>query len=461
MTSPFSAQTFKRKNLERLLLPVLLLAMVLLGIIQTLLSVNPAMPEVLPNRSIHNNANSGYRAWHQTVKKAGLPVFPWIKPFSDLKALPEPVTMLLVEPYTVAKSSIVFGKKEAQALLQWVQKGNTVILLDDFQRSGSQEIAQQLDVIVTQNAAGSSAMQKTSLSGNRQSRKRNLRNRYNRLQIPLAATSRQKLLGTYLYRPIMSQTLTRLEHAKTSVFKSTTLLEDRTHQPLALRISYGKGTFILGTPVDLGDNAYLNQPANDNYQFLSNLLLSEQNTVFINEFVHGTTESGNLLAYYQNQTPLGAIFSQCVLAFILMLWFSFASQRPKPGEPVTVGIQEGPSGLSAYINSMARLYLRTQSASLALSPQLHRIRTLLNQRFQISLDVEDASLQETLALILPADTANKAEADITPLQALQKAMAAVQRQEKLKEQELLQLSRMLTLIEERLQHHGHRTYAIR
>jgi hypothetical protein len=425
------------------ILPILLLVLAGLVTVLTMLSPNQQNAEPLADRSIYNSAPTGYRAWYLTSKKAGIPILVWEKPFFHLHELPSPATMLIVEPYTVDKSSIIFGDKEVTSLLKWVQQGNTLVLLDNFKRYGSSYVTHVL------------ALELESTQSSRR-----LTNNY--LQ-PILIHPAKSILASFITQPILTGSRLGFRITEPNSLLTTTpdevLLETKNHEPLMIRRGYGQGTIILGTTGDLGANSFLHGPTNDNYQFLSNLLIQEQKPVFINEFIHGYVEAGDLLSYYQKQTPLGPIFGQLVLGFIVLLWLSFVRWTPKPVETAEQLSTDTGSGLDAYIQSLAGIYCRTNASPLAIAPLLSRIDALLQRKFRVPLN-EDAQLHNLLTTVF-GTYSSKDETPDSVLATLQKAQAVSRKQTRLQPRELLRLVQQLTIIEEKLQHYGQRHPAIR
>jgi len=177
----------------------------------------------------------------------------------------------------------------------------------------------------------------------------------------------------------------------------------------------------------------------------------------VNEYVHGYEEAEDFLTYLGQTTPLGVIFVQLLLGFILLLWLSATRWTPKPQEvsqndPIA---DSGVNPIEAYIQSMARIYARSQAASLALEPQIDRIEALLRQRFRLSLE-DDERLKHLLGAS-PADYSSKEDSPESLMNALHQARLVIQNQERLTQRDLLRLARQLTLIEERLHYERHRT----
>ena len=421
-------------------LPILLLCLASLIVLMTALNPEQPSPEPIANRSIYSNASSGYRAWYLASKKAGAPMRVWEKSFLKLEQMPAPATMLIVEPYTVSKTSVIFGQKEATQLLDWVADGNTLVLLDDFRRFGSNSLAYTLSLNIEHWKKPLIGTSGTSLP------------KPSPVHIANKADAK-KALGNYVHLPLLSQTWLGFGNTQSEYFPATVLVEDAQNHPVLIRVPYHKGSLILGTTVDIGDNAYLNGPANDNYQLLSNLLAMEKKPVFINEFVHGYVESGDIFSYYQKNTPLGAIFAQLVMAFLVMLWLSFTRWTPRPAEPEKTDSIGESGSLGNYTNSMASVYYRAQAASLALEPQLTHIENLLRRRFRVSLQEENRLchlLGEALADYSNKGSLPEAEPDAL-LKALQRAQAVVEKQERLQPGDLLKLSQQLAILENRLQ----------
>lgn len=428
-----------RPSGKAVLLPLLLLGLVILVFLLTMLTQPGMEAEPFANRSIYNSDGTGYRAWYLASRKAGLPMSIWQKPFRNINELPTPSTMLLVEPYTVARTSITFGPQDTRALLSWVEEGNTLILLDDFQRRGSESLLTRLGLNIRIQA--SDAPPKHLKTGN----------------LP-------GIIRSYVSQPLLSEDKHWLLLGRNSKDARIVLQDDSGH-PVMVRLPHGQGAIILGTPVDLGSNKYLHGKPNDNLQFLSNLLVVERKPLFINEFVHGYSEIDNIFAYFQQKTPLGRIFAQIIFGFLFVLWLSFVSWLPrrKSGgtEPLPADTAAAPSGsMTAFINSLAGIYHRTRSSNMALDPQLARIEATLRKRYRVSLD-EEAKVQHLLAG-LPGGYSRGTRRDgdgnesgTALWESLKKARETVRRKERLQNRELLQLSRQLSTIQERLEHGSH------
>lgn len=434
------------------LLILSLLGLVVLTFLYTMTSPQKAETTPLPNRSLYNAAPMGVRAWYLTLKKAGLPIKSWERAFKELSDIPHPSTMVIVEPYTVAQSSIIFGQKDIDALFQWVQRGNTLVFLDNWGRYGAQYILKRMNVadlgvvVETYTIPASMQMPQT-------------------LSVPTtqADDSAQKLLQAFMKKPILTESRRRFRVDSVDSTRAASvhvLLQDSAHRPVLIALQYGQGKIILGTAPDLAANHYLRQPANDNYQFLTNLLTLERKPILLNEFVHGYTEITDLLSYYQQKTPLGDMLVQLGIGFLFLLWLSFVRWTPKALSTQELSALEQTAQLSAdgvqpFIQSLASIYERSHAASLAIGPQVQQIEQTLQKRFGLGLK-ETGRLQHLLASL--SDAYSGKEAFSKPVKddwfdILQKAQRVIREEERLSHRDVLQLSRQLTMIQEHL-HHG-------
>jgi hypothetical protein len=401
------------------------------GLATLLASPRHSSREALVENSVHNAGPSGYKAWFMASQKSGLAIATWEDSFDTLNELPTPTTMLIVKPYTVTNNSIAFDGKETAKLLQWVAKGNTLVLLDDFRRTGSSALLERFHLDLRSPA---SVVPKASK--------------------PAPALSRLSLspqssapLGAFIKAPLLSRNVSTLQAGHNSLFHAEPILQNAKKQTVLMWRPYRKGRLILGTTTDLGENRYLHQSDNDNYQFLTNLLRQTNNPIVVNEFVHGYADSGDLLSYFQKKTPLGGIFAQFVLFFGLLLWLGFV--RWKPAASLQEETQPAQGAHSPYIDSLAGLYLKSKSASLALTPQLKRIKTTLRQRHGINLS-EEARVHDLLLSRFAHYSNTQSNAQDSPgelMSGIKMALRATESNLPLTPQTLLKTSRQLTAIE--------------
>ncbi len=452
------------------LLPIAIGVLVLLLAVLGFLQPEKKQVESFANRSVHNNAASGSKAWYLTEQRSGTSLNIWVKPFDALNQMPVASTMVLLEPYTVSYDTVIFNHSQVHSVLQWAAAGNTVVLLDDFQGHAgtllflerlNRHLAQPLEVFSTvsktilkqaeavsgDNKADASLQNKLGLHAFSSPKAPGLPTNISMIgsgpvQIPV------KQLGLYQNAPVLSHTPFCIRAKGAANFTpQTQVLLQRSGCTGMVRVAYGKGYIILGTTTDLVSNPLLNEkPRNDNYQWFSNLLHLEGKPVFVNEYVHGEQDVGSLASYYQQRTPLGAMLNQLILAFLFLLWLSFT--RWQPPSQLNAGNALPGNGLTRYIDSLAILYSGNQAACLPLEAQLQAINTQLRSHYRI-FSLQDPAFQ-TLVAELSHANANKAIPLASLLKACQRASRIVETQGRLPHGELLRLSRALSHLQDLL-----------
>ena len=447
---------------RRFYLTVFLLLLVLSGGIffTSLLKKEKAeQEELFPNHSIYNPKPSGYQAWHQALTLAGVTTHVWRLPFTQLKDLPSPVTMVLIGPQSYSDYSQTFSKKDILLLERWIRQGNTLIVLDTFQRKPPQSLLASLGLAPP--------------TQRQPPIPKRLKGPSEEPTYLLTLKDSHPLLKGYLSKPLESHTLSRLDLERTthredplkeekeseddktdaspaahSVVKlqqkpltpAQLLVSDEENDPVFVQFPYGQGHVILGTAPDMGSNAYLFNTHTDNYQFLTNLLVMAAHPVYINEFVHGYGEHPDILKYY-SQTPLGKVFVQVLFVFLFLLWLSYMRWKPAipPGE------QDAASPPEDFTRSLATIYYLSQASAVVLSPMINAIETTLRRRYRLELN--ETQRIQTLFQTLFADYSSKA----SPMASLQKAITLVEQDAKLPHRELLRLMQELSTLRDRLE----------
>jgi hypothetical protein len=423
--------------------------------------------DLIEERSVYNQGATGYRAWYLACKKANVLFEIWIRPVASLPVSAngqlQTYTMLMVKPYSVVRQETSFTPAEAQQVLSWVTQGNTLVLLDDFKRSGSHTIANhvQLSTELT-DASGQKAF------------------------LPLTV-SRQvsPRLQSFIKAPVQSR-ISRFFSVLPAHPQLKILLQNSRQQPVLIDLPYGKGHLILGTVTDLAENVVLNQPNQDNFQFLSNLLLQQNNPVLINEFVHGYQEQRNALNYYLSIPAVRLTLLQVGFLVLFFLWSGFSNWKP-PLPPDSENQSEAnlkePQGGRAQkeeaqknfrdakleaetlVSDIARLYQHHTACSLAVQPYLRRIEKHINKRYQWSLNNPEQRvrlaeyLAETASQQLMTDRTtstlrgNCQQMLQTPKQVLttlKQVQTLVQTDQKISAARLVELVNFLQIVTERL-----------
>lgn len=190
---------------RRFYLTVLTLLLILIGgifLTAVLKKEKAEQEELFPNHSIYNEKPSGYQAWYQALTLAGVTTHVWRLPFTQLKDLPSPVTMVIIGPQSYNNYSPTFTRKDIVLLERWVRQGNTLIVLDTFQRKAPQSLLSILGFApptqrkppLPENMKGLSA-EPTYL---------------------LSLKGSHPLLKSYLSNPLETRTLTRLDLRRTT-----------------------------------------------------------------------------------------------------------------------------------------------------------------------------------------------------------------------------------------------------
>ncbi len=413
---------------RKFLMTLVAFVLVLLGMmyLTTQLSQTVSQKEFLPNRSVYNNKPTGYRAWYLAAEKAGVRTSVWRKTFSHLEELPAPTTMVMIAPLSVAGTQVIFSEKEARKLLRWVGQGNTLVLLDQFRRVGAGTILKSVNLTLRQSNTPDGETVDFQLHSSA----------HPALKVFLQGGQlRSEARGRFL-----------IEEDE----RILPLLVDDAGQVAMVEVPYGKGTLILGTMTDLASNAFLMDRELDNYQMLTNLLVSQGHVVRINEYVHGLMDAPDVFSYYYRNTPMGHVFNQVIFTFALVLWLGFRPWRPQsPGES-----EKNPVGFQEFIQSMAGVYYRSQASVMALEPQLKEVTRLLSLRHRMTLE-EPERLKMLFETILGDNNkkdGNASQSDLsTPdgmLQALQQAETLVQEQRQIPHKDLLRLMQQLSFIQD-------------
>jgi Domain of unknown function (DUF4350) len=124
----------------------------------------------------------------------------------------------------------------------------------------------------------------------------------------------------------------------------------------------GKGKIIYSTTPYIAANAY--QDFQNNYEFLAQLVIQENNSVWVDEYLHGYKDkdvieeeiAGDIFGYLA-RTPLLPILIQSAIALIVVIW---AGNR-RFGKPVTVTASVVENS-EAYIQALAGVLQKAKSS---------------------------------------------------------------------------------------------------
>ncbi|WP_347239465.1 DUF4350 domain-containing protein [Microcoleus sp. FACHB-68] len=285
--------------------------------------------------STYSRSPDGYGAWYAFMEKRGTPVQRWKKPLADLPEFSTQASELIIEEQgeksqfqnsitLLQVNSQMSGEKISKKEKQWIEKGNTLVILGV--PSGITE-------------AAFTTLQKSAVGPVKiETRRRKLREPKNQPYLPAQQEGNiaEPLLGDGFGAVVWQQKV-------------------------------GKGRLILAATPHLAANAYQDEPGN--YQFLAQLLTQENNKIWVDEYIHGYQElSGDegkkaqqsLLSYLAN-TPLFPVILQTVIVLVIAIWA--ANRRfgvPRSLEVPVVDNSE------AYIKATAGILEKANSSEFVL-----------------------------------------------------------------------------------------------
>lgn len=338
--------------------------------------------EFFSNPSVFNGKQTGYRAWHLMMQQADKtnelpPIRIWKRPFTDLmKKDVAPAlasTIVIVEPFSVAGFRELMTPEDEKNLSEWITRGNTLILLDPFRRPRMKTVLNHL------------GLQPTPLTNPKNN-------------LPLQVTPHYRALTTYMRDPARTSSQQALKAIPGQAESLEAVMTTPNGKTVLWKRTHGQGSIYIGSIPDLAANGNLYKTDRDNFQLLTNLLLSIGKPILINEYVHGHQQSNDLFLFYYEQTPLGQIVIQLIFGFALLLWWSFTPWRPR--REVQVDEDSAPIPMQAFIQSLAGIYYKSDAASLLLQPYLQTIETSLRKRYRVSMNDQTAlvSVLETLSM---------------------------------------------------------------
>lgn len=401
--------------------------------------------EYFSNRSVFNGKPTGYRAWHVLLEKTGLPVMVWRKDFQSLEELPGPATMIMLEPYTVAGTrDVVFGNRDLELLMNWVSKGNTLVFADDFTRKRMRDYAQIMGITVVERVKGPQR-QGSALEGQQSER------------LMMNPAPAMESLSLFVDKPLKADLSSYIQ---TVSAKGTWLLADEAGRPVGMDAPFRQGRIILLTVPGLADNSRLQNTEIDNFQWLTNLVVSREQPVYVNEFVHGYSDIPDLFTYYYQRTPFGRMAVQLLVALLFVFWLSFAPWRPRQNAPEERQVVD----LTRFTASLAGIFYRRRAAAQAISPYLTRIDQLLRRKYRFGL--EDRRRLGNLLESLFGEYSGRnyrgeALAPARLMESIDEARQLVAVNRPLPPEDVYRLGRQLSTIQERLTHGNAREHRSR
>jgi hypothetical protein len=192
-------------------------------------------------------------------------------------------------------------------------------------------------------------------------------------------------LRSYLKHPVLAPLGSSFTAGELS--QAIPLLWTAAHQPVVVKLSFGKGLLILGTVPQLFENRYLFEPKNDNHQFLSNLFSQLPLPIAVEETQYGYTGKPTNFMRYFLHSPLSLFVFHVLMLWLLVFWR--ASSPAFFNRGVSRKTEEGIPSLALF-KQFSQLAKKHRCATVALAPHLRRI----DKQFK-KLDAGDGSTGQT------------------------------------------------------------------
>ncbi len=268
-----------------------IIAGIIIAVIILLTLIAAPNSSKLNSGSTYNRAPDGYGAWYSFMQERGTKIERWQRPFKDLIAEKSPATLLVIYPSLQKDSGFSYEQQ------QWVEKGNTLVVL-----------------------GVSGGVTKANFS-------------------------------TMLKSPVGDVKIDTARR-RSKLEKIEFLLKD-TFGDVVWQVTYGKGKVIYSITPDLAANAYQDNRAN--FEYLAQLVDDKSNKLFIDEYLHGYKDAnikkakgeGDIYTYLI-QKP---IFAGAIQAFVLLIVLIIAQNR-RFGKPILLETPKV-NNSEAYIQALA------------------------------------------------------------------------------------------------------------
>lgn len=288
----------KRPNRPTIIAGIAIAAIILLTLIAA-----PSSSK-LNSGSTYNRAPDGYGAWYSFMQERGARIERWQRPFKDLTAEKSPATLLLI--YSSLQQGGGFNYEQQQ----WVEKGNTLVVLGVSDRVTKANFSTML-----KSPVGDVKID----TGRRRSKPENV----------------EFLLKDAFGAVVWQET-------------------------------YGKGKVIYSITPHLAANAYQDNRAN--FEYLAQLVGNKSNKLFIDEYLHGYKDAnikkakgeGDIYTYLI-QKP---IFVGAIQAFVLLIVLIVAQNR-RFGKPILLETPKV-NNSEAYIQALAAVLQKADTTDFVL-----------------------------------------------------------------------------------------------
>lgn len=353
--------------------------------------------ENLPNRSSYNSGATGTKAFYQILLETGIDVTRWQKPIKNLFSSDIKV-FIIVEPLLVE-----LNDKELEELLEWISRGNKLILI-------SREPNLNL---LNRNSNWQFILNLTSLHGIYDV------DPYNPIQMTHNTPAIKPSYPTSYTKNIIAIQPSRFASrfylsSKAESFQKN---EAKNLQSLTAPIVHfadKNGAVLINTPYDRGEIVLLSDPyivSNGGIRLADNLqlalnLVERYGKVAFDEYHHGYGSAEIALISYFQGTPFLAMLLQAILIAVAVIF----SQSQRFARPLPLLLPNRSSKLE-YVSAVADLQQKAKAYDLAVENVYLEFRRRvcnlfgldpkvkpeqLAQQIRLRIKLSDAHLEETL-----------------------------------------------------------------
>jgi hypothetical protein len=398
---------------------IIVTVIVVLGLLIALNAFNyvqtdePEESESLPNRSTYNSGATGTRALYDLLNEARYQVTRWREsPQILLSQNRAKVTTFAI----VGRTLLPFEEEEAKYLLQWVEQGGRLVLIDRqpdvnlLPKSGAWTTTVELLAFPSVGVDPANAAEMTEGVASLHPVQPTLLTR----EVEAVMLSRFASIIKFKYERSKTETKTTTEHGSSA---TPVPFGDETAPPVArqenkpesvttspapvVHLSHPKGAVLVDFPHGAGRIILLSDPyvvsnggivLEDNLQLALNTLSAGNGLIAFDEYHQGHAATYNALAAYFAGTPILAICGQLILIVLVLLW----TRGRRFGRPLPLPQVDRRSSLE-FVASMAELQQRARAFDLAIENIYARTRRVLTRYAGVDYHSSRAEIAERVA----------------------------------------------------------------
>ncbi len=212
--------------------------------------------------------------------------------------------------------------------------------------------------------------------------------------------------------------------------RTTVIAENDFHQPVAIRINWGKGTFILNCIPLAFTNIYA--VSSNTHEFISTTLshLPNTNSYWAEYYNIGRMEASTPLRFILTQEPLAWAYYLSIIS--LLLFMIFESKRKQRIIPIIPPLEN--TSLE-FVGTIGNLYYQRSDHKNIAEKKIVFFFDQVRSRYLLSAKLADENFTSLLA-----KKSGKQEEEVTKLF---DTIALVQQQSTIREEELTELNRLM------------------